>query len=262
MTWTRGRRELCFSGRLPLEQGAVFEQAIWNIAKTQRAADKQTGTILDWQQSAADALVTLARQSGGADGGVEAQPDHPDRAPQRRRAAAARGRRAAQPRDSRAAHLRRAPPHHQAERPRPRALTRRPLRLLRPATRTAQALIATASTPAAPPPASSKHTTSSRSSAAARPNSTTSSCSAPATTNSSTTTTSTPAATPSSPPSQTKPDAQSPPTNHTHHPADRWAMRPVFRQTSWSRLQLFGSRSSRQRTTRVPWRMRPPLTWS
>ena len=71
MTWTRGRRELAFSGRLPLEQGAAFEQAIGNIAKTQRAIDKQAGTILDWQQSAADALITLARQhSGGADGGA------------------------------------------------------------------------------------------------------------------------------------------------------------------------------------------------
>jgi hypothetical protein len=45
MTWTRGRRELAFSGRLPLEQGAAFEQAIWSIAKTQRALDKQAGTI-------------------------------------------------------------------------------------------------------------------------------------------------------------------------------------------------------------------------
>ena len=63
MTWTRGRRELAFSGRLPLEQGAVFEQAIWDIAKAQRAADKHAGSVLDWQQSAADALVTLA-QSG------------------------------------------------------------------------------------------------------------------------------------------------------------------------------------------------------
>ena len=51
MTWTRGRRELCFSGRLPLEQGAAFEQAIWSIAKPQRALDKQAGTILEWQQS-------------------------------------------------------------------------------------------------------------------------------------------------------------------------------------------------------------------
>lgn len=57
-----GARELAFSGRLPLEQGAAFEQAIWNIAKTQRAIDKQTGTILDWQQSTADALLTLTRQ--------------------------------------------------------------------------------------------------------------------------------------------------------------------------------------------------------
>ena len=71
MSWTRGRRELAFSGRLPLEQGAVFEQAIWSIAKTQRAADKQTGTILDWEQSAADALVALARYGKGADGGVK-----------------------------------------------------------------------------------------------------------------------------------------------------------------------------------------------
>jgi hypothetical protein len=69
MSWTRGRRELRFSGCLPLEQGAAFEQAIWSIAKDQRAIDKQAGTILEWQQSAADALVTLAR-CGGADGGV------------------------------------------------------------------------------------------------------------------------------------------------------------------------------------------------
>jgi HNH endonuclease len=74
MTWTRGRRELAINGRLPLEQGAAFEQAIWNIAKTQRALDKQAGTILDWQQSAADALVTLVRQSGGAEGGVRRSP--------------------------------------------------------------------------------------------------------------------------------------------------------------------------------------------
>jgi hypothetical protein len=74
MTWTRGRRELAFSGRLPLEQGTAFEQAIWSIAKDQRAADKRTGTVLEWQQSAADALVTLARQSGGVDGGVRRSP--------------------------------------------------------------------------------------------------------------------------------------------------------------------------------------------
>jgi hypothetical protein len=71
MTWTRGRRELAISGRLPLEQGLVFEQAIWDIAKEQRKADKQQdGTVLDWQQSAADALVTLAREPGSATGGV------------------------------------------------------------------------------------------------------------------------------------------------------------------------------------------------
>ena len=66
MTWTRGRRELAINGRLPLEQGAAFEQAIWSIAKSQRAADKQAGTVLEWQQSAADALITLARHAGRA----------------------------------------------------------------------------------------------------------------------------------------------------------------------------------------------------
>ena len=66
MTWTNGGRELAFSGQLPLEHGAAFEQAIRDLAKTQRAADKKHGTILEWQQSAADALVTLARQAGDA----------------------------------------------------------------------------------------------------------------------------------------------------------------------------------------------------
>ena len=73
MTWTRGRRELCLSGRLPLEQGAIFEQAIWDIAKQQRAADKQAGSVIEWQQSAADALVTLA-QHGGGERGVRRSP--------------------------------------------------------------------------------------------------------------------------------------------------------------------------------------------
>jgi HNH endonuclease len=70
MTWTRGKRELAFSGRLPLEQGLAFEQAIWTVAKTQRAIDKQAGTVLEWQQSAADALVTLARPSGDTGSGA------------------------------------------------------------------------------------------------------------------------------------------------------------------------------------------------
>jgi hypothetical protein len=74
MTWTRGRRELVLSGRLPLEQGVVFEQAIWNIAKPQRALDKQAGTTLDWQHSAADALVTLARQATALPGGAKRSP--------------------------------------------------------------------------------------------------------------------------------------------------------------------------------------------
>jgi HNH endonuclease len=69
MTWTRGGRELAFSGRLPLEQGAAFEQAIRSIAKDQRAIDKQAGIVLEWQQSAADALVTLAQHGGVSRGG-------------------------------------------------------------------------------------------------------------------------------------------------------------------------------------------------
>ena len=68
MTWTRGKRELAISGRLPLEQGAAFEQAIWSVAKDQRVVDKQAGVVLGWQQSAADALVVLARRAGSGSG--------------------------------------------------------------------------------------------------------------------------------------------------------------------------------------------------
>ena len=70
MTWTRGRRQLLVRAQLPLEQGVVFEQAIWSIAKDQRRADKKAGVVLEWQQSTADALVTLARHAGGEGGGV------------------------------------------------------------------------------------------------------------------------------------------------------------------------------------------------
>jgi Domain of unknown function (DUF222)/HNH endonuclease len=75
MTWTNGKRELRFSGSLPLEQGVAFEQAIWNIAKPLRAADKKAGApVLEWQQYTADALVTLATQPGDADGGITRSP--------------------------------------------------------------------------------------------------------------------------------------------------------------------------------------------
>ena len=142
MTWRDGGRELVFSGQLPLEHGAAFEQAIRDLAKTQRAADKQHGTILDWQQSTADALVTLARHGRRLRRGRRAapQPDDADRAPQRRRSADARRRRADQPRDRRATRMRRPPAHHQAQRSRSRALTRRTLRLLPPTARALQAL--------------------------------------------------------------------------------------------------------------------------
>jgi hypothetical protein len=75
MKWTNDGRELALSGRLPLEHGLVLEQAIWNIAKPARAADKKTGSpVLEWRQYSADALVTLATQRGGGDGGVKRSP--------------------------------------------------------------------------------------------------------------------------------------------------------------------------------------------
>ena len=165
------RRELVFSGRLPLEHGAAFEQAIRDLAKLQRAADKKHGTILDWQQSAADALVTLARQAGGDADGVRrspttlivhlsddappmlegAGPISPETAARltcdaRRLTIKPQGRDLVHSRVGRCASY-----------PQQRALY--------------NAQAATANTPAAPPPANSKHTTSSPSSAAAQPNS-------------------------------------------------------------------------------------------
>jgi hypothetical protein len=76
MTWTRGRRQLVLRAQLPLEQGLIVEQAIWSIAKEQRAADKKAGTVLAWQQSTADALVTLAYEGSGdaGRGGVRRSP--------------------------------------------------------------------------------------------------------------------------------------------------------------------------------------------
>jgi hypothetical protein len=67
MTWAPGRRELVFGGRLPLEQGLAFEQAIWSAAKERRAADKRSGVVLEWRQSAADALVAIV-EGGRRDG--------------------------------------------------------------------------------------------------------------------------------------------------------------------------------------------------
>jgi hypothetical protein len=75
MAWTGDGRELRFSGSLPLEHGAAFEQAIRNIAKPMRAADKKSGNpVLEWQQYTADALVTLATQSSSGEGGVKRSP--------------------------------------------------------------------------------------------------------------------------------------------------------------------------------------------
>src|SRR4051812_39144015 len=74
MTWTNGGRELAFSGQLPLEHGLAFEQTIRSLAKSRRAADKQNGTTLEWQQSTADALIALTRRSGDAGGGARRSP--------------------------------------------------------------------------------------------------------------------------------------------------------------------------------------------
>ena len=170
MTWTRGRRELCLSGRLPLEQGAIFEQAIWDIAKQQRAADKQAGSVIEWQQSAADALVTLA-QHGGGERGVRRSATTLIVHLSDDAAAVHRGRRAAQPR--------RPPSGSPATRGASRSSaagatsSTRVSGAARPTRSCARCTSAQtiASTPAAPPPASSKHTTSSPTRTAARPSS-------------------------------------------------------------------------------------------
>ena len=141
MTWTRGRRELAINGRLPLEQGAAFEQAIWSIAKQQRAADKQAGTTLEWQQSAADALVALARHGGaGDDEGIRRSPTTlivhlSDDAPPILEGAGPISPETAERLTCDARRL-----TLKLQRTRPRPHTRRTLRLLRPAPRTPQAL--------------------------------------------------------------------------------------------------------------------------
>ena len=69
---THRRHRLCFNGGLPLEQGVVFEQAIWNIASPS-AHWKAGGTALDWH-SPRDTLVTLARHGGGSGAAQGAAP--------------------------------------------------------------------------------------------------------------------------------------------------------------------------------------------
>ena len=145
------RRELAFSGRLPLEQGAAFEQAIWNIAKTQRAPDKQAGT------RARVAAVRRRRTrhprppAAAQDGGARRSPTTlivhlSDDAPPLLEGAGPISPETAERLTCDARRLTIKP-----QRTRPPALTRRTLRLLRPATRTAQTLTRTANTPAAPP---------------------------------------------------------------------------------------------------------------
>ena len=69
--WVNGDRELLIHGRLPLEQGRAFEQAVWDTATSRRAAEKRDGVVLEWQQSAADALVSLVAGGGTSATGVQ-----------------------------------------------------------------------------------------------------------------------------------------------------------------------------------------------
>ena len=73
MAWTSDKRELLVHARFPLEQGVAFENGVWDAAKRRRAAEKQDGIVLEWQQSTADALVALV-QGGTGSGSTGARP--------------------------------------------------------------------------------------------------------------------------------------------------------------------------------------------
>ena len=177
MTWTRGKRELAISGRLPLEQGAASSRPSGASPRNSAPSTSRPGWCSSWQQSAADALVTLARATAGAASGVRRSPTtlivHLSEDARRCSMAPARSGRTAELVDCDTRRL-----DHQAERARlvhsrvGRCASTRSSARCTSAQRTAR-------TPAAPPPANSKHTTSPRWSWAARPSSTTSSCSAP-----------------------------------------------------------------------------------
>jgi hypothetical protein len=222
MTWSGDKRELRFSGSLPLEQGAAFEQAIWSIAKPLRAADKKAGNpVLEWSQYTADALVTLASQPGSDNaGGVRRSPTtlivhlSDDGTPPLLEGTGPISIETAERLacDARRLTIKRSGSdlvHSRVT----RCASYAQLRALHKRSGHCQYPGCTAT-------ANSKPTTSSPTSTAARRSSTTSSCSAPATTNCSTTTTSPPAAPATTPPSPTDQAARSPPTNHTHHHAD------------------------------------------
>ncbi len=173
MTWTHGGRELVFSGQLPLEHGAAFEQAIRDVAKTQRAADKKHGT------TPRVAAIRRRRARHARPPGrrrrrrrAAAQPHHADRAPQRRRrrpCSKAPGRSASRPpSDSPATHAA-SPSSSRAAISCTRASDAAPP--TRNSARSTSAQTATANTPAAPPPANSKPTTSLPSNTAAQPTS-------------------------------------------------------------------------------------------
>ena len=162
MTWTRGRRELVLQ-RAPAARAGRRLRA-GHLEHRQAASaplDKQAGTVLEWQQYTADALVTLAHQARRRRRRREAQPDHADRAPQRRRSrrcSKAPARSAPrQPSDSPATRAA-SPSSRRAATSCTRASDAAPPTPSNARCTSAQA--ATASTPAAPPAANSKPTTS------------------------------------------------------------------------------------------------------
>ena len=168
LKWIEGGRELVISGRLPLEQGdGVRGRRSAAHAKAQRALDKKHHGALEWQQSTADALVTLAARRRGSGSGsaggvgsvtrsrttliVHLSADEPP---------FIEGARHDQPRDRRVPHLRRPPAHDQAATAATSSTRASSAAPPTPSCARCSNAPSTASTPAAAPPASYTHTTS------------------------------------------------------------------------------------------------------
>ena len=171
MTWTNGGRELVFSGQLPLEHGAAFEQAIRELAKlATRRRQEEAERSSSWQQSAADALVTPRPAGRRRLDGVRRSPTtlivHVS--DDGRRCSKAPARSAARPpSDSPAT----PPAHDQAQGVTSCTRASDAAPPMPSSARSTSAQAATASTRAAPPPANCRPTTSSTTRAAARPSS-------------------------------------------------------------------------------------------
>ena len=71
MKWIEGGRELVINGRLPLEQGAASSPRSAAPRKPSAHSTRSTTARHSyWQQSAADALVTLTTRSGSGNGSM------------------------------------------------------------------------------------------------------------------------------------------------------------------------------------------------